>query len=129
MQEKFHGGLCGFLFGMYLDIINGRVIGISAVCLCISGSFSEFVNKNISNDNKFTIILMIAVNTFLYEFLSYIFSIWKLSVNPEFLAFLKIIIVEILFNSILIIILYPVIQIFRDFLYNIFENKKKYKYI
>lgn len=129
MQEKFHGGVCGFLFGMYLDIINGKVIGISAVCLCIVGFFSEFINKNISNDNKFTIILMIAVNTFVYEFLAYIFSIWKLSVNPEFLAFFKTIIVEILFNSVLIIILYPIIQIFRDFLNNIFENKKMYKYI
>ena len=55
-------------------------------------------------------MVMTIVATFLCETISYIFQIILFKLSIEILPFMKIIIIEIVFNSLLIIILYPIIK-------------------
>lgn len=121
------GGFFGILMGLYIDIINGKYIGISSIALCLIGFLSEYIYKNVSNDNKITIMLIIAVNTAFYELLYYFGSILKLSSPIEILSFSKIIAIEIFFNIILTIIFYQLIQKFGNLLKYTFKNKDFFK--
>ena len=123
MQVKNGGMSLGFLFGFYIDILNGRIVGISAILLCLIGFLAEYVDKNISNENKVTMIAIVALGTFLFEGLQYLFYIWKLGVTLELFSFIKILFIEILYNIIITIILYPLIQKGSNILSNIFKNK------
>ena len=120
---KNKGIIFGIFFGLYLDIINGRILGISSILLAIIAFFSEVMNKNVSNDTKITMILIITISTGIYEVGYYIASIWKLSINIEILQFIKIVCIEIFFNGLLTIILYPVIQKFGSYLSEIFNKR------
>lgn len=123
MQEKNGGIGFGFLFGFYIDILNGRVVGISAILFCLIVFLAEYVYKNISNENKATMMLLVASSTLLFESLGYVFYIWKLGVTLELVSFTKILVIEILYNVIITIILYPLIQKGSNVLYDIFKNK------
>ena len=123
MQEKNGGIGFGFLFGFYIDILNGRVVGISAILFCLIVFLAEYVYKNISNENKATMMLLVASSTLLFESLGYVFYIWKLGVTLELVSFAKILVIEILYNVIITIILYPLIQKGSNILYDIFKNK------
>ena len=79
--------------------------------------------KNTSNDNKVTMILIVVLNTILYETFGYLISIWKLSVTGEAFSFIKILGIEIFYNIIITIIVYPIIQKVSVTLLNIFKNK------
>lgn len=113
----------GFLFGFYIDILNGRIVGISAILLCLIGFFAEDIYKTISNENKFTMMLLVGLSTFLFESLEYIFYIWKLGVTPEVFSFGKILFIEVLYNVLLTIILYPLMQKGGNILVDTFKNK------
>ena len=117
------GIIIGRIFGLYIDIINGRILGLTAIMFVLTAIFSDIMNKNVSSDTKITMIFIIALGTFLYEFGYYILSIWKLSINVEMMQFMKIIMIEILFNSILTIILYPLIQKVGILISDIFNKK------
>lgn len=123
MQEKNGGMFLGFLFGFYIDILNGRIVGISAILFCLIVFLAEYVYKNISNENKATMMLLVASSTLLFESLEYVFYIWKLGVTLELVSFAKILVIEILYNVIITIILYPLIQKGSNILYDIFKNK------
>ena len=122
---KKTGLICGLIFGIYIDILVGKSIGISGIMLGIIGLVAEYIDKNFSKDSRLTIMLIIAASTAIYEIGIYIFQIIKFRINIEILAFLKILAIEIIFNVILSIILYPLIQK----LGNLVESKFKAKTI
>ena len=55
-------------------------------------------------------MLMVAGSTAIYEIGSYVFNVINLSAYAELINFTKILIIEIIFNTMLTIILYPLIQ-------------------
>lgn len=118
------GTIAGFCIGMYIDILTGRFVGISAVLFAIIGFSSEYLNKNVSSENKITLILIVMANTFFYELIYYLISAWRLAISIELFPFLEILFIEIFYNSLLIIILYPAIQKFGNFLTETFSKKK-----
>ena len=104
------GLVCGIIFGIYIDFLIGKSIGMSGVMLGLIGLLAEYVDKNFSKDSRLTIMLMIAVSTIIYEIGMYAFQVIRWSINIEILTFLKILLIESLFNVILSIILYPIIH-------------------
>ena len=120
---KKAGIIFGVFFGFYIDTISGRILGISSIMLAVIAFCAEFMNKNVSNDTKITIVLIVGLSTLIYEVGYYMASIWKLGINVELFQFIKIICIEIFFNSILTIILYPVIQRFGNYLLEIFNKR------
>ncbi len=74
------------------------------------GLIGGILDKNFSKESKLTIIIMVILATFLYEIGSYIFGYIMYKYDIQILAFIKILLIETLYNVILTIILYPVIK-------------------
>jgi len=67
---------------------------------------------------------MAAATVFACELISYIYQIILFNLSIEVFAFIKIISIEILFNSMIIIIIYPIIQRAGTLLERIFTEDK-----
>ena len=100
----------GVVFGLILDFLYGKVIGPSAVMFCVIGYLGAYFDKNFSKENRLTIIFIVAGSTLIYELGVYFLNSIILSYEREMLYFIKIILIEILYNVLLSIILYPLIQ-------------------
>lgn len=113
----------GLIFGLYLDIVLGKNVGISALGLGIVGLLGEILSKNFSKDSRFILILMVILSTAIYEVLAYLLTVLRLSGEIELIAFLKILLVEILFNVLITIIIYPIMKKAGYYLENLYEDK------
>ena len=60
---------------------------------------------------------------FLSETIIYTFKILLFNTQIEILAFLKIIMIQTIFNSMLIIIIYPLLQLLYRLIENLFKEK------
>lgn len=102
----------GIIIGLVLDLLYGRTIGVSAVMFCIIGYLSSYFDKNFSKENKLTIMFMVAGSTLIFELGTYFLNSIILEFDREYFYFTKIVLIEIIYNIILSIILYPLIQKF-----------------
>ena len=100
----------GVICGLVIDLLYSKTIGISAIMLCAIGYLGAYFDKNFSKENKLTIIFMVIGATAIYEFGTYFLRSIILEFEREYLYFLKIVLIEILYNVLLSIILYPLIQ-------------------
>lgn len=71
-----------------------------------------------------TLIVMSAISTLVCEIISYIFQIILFKLSFELGAFIKIILIELLFNSMIIIIIYPMLQKAGILLEKVFNENK-----
>ena len=117
------GLILGLIFGILIDLLIGKAIGISGILLGIIGLIAEYCDKNFSKDSKLTIILMVIISTIIYEVGIYAFTIIQDGIEIELLSFAKILLVEILYNSLLIIIIYPLLHKLGYAIENIFKSK------
>lgn len=100
----------GIFIGFLLDTVYGKCIGISSMMFCILAYVASYFDKNFSKDNKITIIIMGIGATFIYEFGYYILNSIVFNFDIEFMYFLRIVLVEILYNTLLLIIIYPMFK-------------------
>lgn len=114
----------GVGIGIILDFLIGNKIGIYATSLGIIGLLASVFDKNFSKDSRITIIVMVIGATVVAETLNYLLSYVFLSAEFEFLNFLIILIIEVIYNSILTIILYPLIQKFGYYIENEYKGNK-----
>lgn len=85
---------------------------------------ADMYDKNFSKDNRMTIMIMVISTTIIYEFGIYILSVFKLSINWELISFIKILIIEAIYNALLTIIIYPIIQNLGTVLEETFKEQK-----
>ena len=102
--------MLGILFGLLIDLFIGKNIGISGILLGIVGFIGGYLDKDFSKDSKITIILMCVGVTCFYEVVDYFILSAIYKMDMELIPLIKIILVECLYNAILIIIFYPIIQ-------------------
>ncbi|MBQ8379478.1 MAG: rod shape-determining protein MreD [Clostridia bacterium] len=100
----------GIVLGIVLDLLSGKIIGISSIMFVIIVILADIYDKNFSKDNRMTIMVMVISTTIIYELGIYILSIFKLSINFELISFVKILMIEAIYNALLTIIMYPIIQ-------------------
>ena len=121
---KIYGGVIGIIFGLFLDFFMGKAIGINAISLGTIGLLGGIFTKSFSKDSRLTIMLMSCLATFLGETISYVLQIILFSLSIDVLAFIKIILIEILFNAMIIIIIYPIIDKIGGLLERLFTEDK-----
>lgn len=121
--RKKAGLIFGLILGFYLDIIGGKTVGITGAMLGIVGLFGEYLDKRFSKDSRITLIFMVMSSTIFYEIGQYIFQILRWNMQIEILPFIKILAIEVIFNAILIIIIYPLMQRAGGYIENLFKNK------
>ena len=117
------GLISGILFGIYLDITLGKNVGISALALGIIGILGEILSKNFSKDSRYIIMLMVGISTAIYEISVYILTMLRTEATIEIIPFLKILVIEILFNTLITIIIYPIIKKVGYYVENLFDDK------
>ena len=121
---KVMGITYGLIFGILLDLFVGKKIGVTAIGLGIIGAIGGILDKNFSKDSRITIMIMNIGTTIIYEVIIYIINYFVLDTNIEILNFIKILFIEVIFNTILTIILYPLIQKFGNYIENEFKGTK-----
>ena len=121
---KRMGALFGVTFGFILDCLVGKIIGPYTVLLCLVGILGEYLDKNFSKDSLISIIIMDVIATILFEIGYYGFECMKFGFEPEILKFIIILLVEVIYNAILIIVFYPIIKRVGYYIENIFKGKK-----
>ena len=108
----------GIGIGIMLDFLIGSKIGIYAIPLGLVGLLAGVFDKNFSKDSRITIMLMVAGATFIFETLKYLLNYMMLSINVEIINFIIILLIEVIYNIIITIILYPLIQKFGYYIEN-----------
>lgn len=104
------GSILGMIFGLLLDIFIGTKIGTSGILLGVVGFAGGYLDKNFSKDSKLTIILMCMGATLFFELVDYFISVFIYQMEIELLRVFTIIAIEAIYNAILVIIFYPLIQ-------------------
>ena len=108
---RMMGIIYGISFGILMDIWMGRSFGLTSICLALIGLLSGTFDKTLSKDSRLIVLLMGAVCTILYEILMYILNYMFFKINVEIYAFIKILLIEVIYNVLLIIILYPLMKL------------------
>ena len=114
----------GVFFGIFLDVVMGKNIGIYTIMLTIVSVLGIYFDKNFSKDSRLTIMLMVMASTFIFELGCYILNIIMQGINVEVLYFIKTIVIEIVYNAIITIIIYPGVQLIGYKIEEIFKEQK-----
>lgn len=104
------GQIFGFATGLYTDFLFSNSIGISAVLYTLIGYSGYFLQKRFPKDSKITIIIMSSITTAIYEIIRVIYRYMFFSSTIGFVAFIYTLAIELVFNALLITILYPLIH-------------------
>lgn len=107
---RSRGIIYGIIYGIFIDFWIGRNLGITSVCLAIVGIIGGTFDKNFSKDSRIVILLIGVFSTIFYEILSYVVQIVFFNINVEILAFTKTLLLESIYNMLIIIIIYPIIK-------------------
>ena len=105
------GIIYGIIYGMLIDIWIGKNIGITSICLALIGFIGGIFDKNFSKDSRITILLMGIISTIIYEIVLYGIRYITIGINFEILEFIKILAIEVIYNVLIVLILYPLIKI------------------
>ena len=121
---KTYGVSLGIAFGILLDLFIGKRIGLNAIILGVCGLLGGVLDKSFSKESRMNFMAMSILATIICELISYILQIVILRADVALMQFLKIIIVEAIYNAILVIILYPLIQKIGNKTEEIFTERK-----
>lgn len=120
---KLVGGFIGAIYGLIYDILFGRAIGIYLCAYFLIGIMSGALNKNFSKDNKVSMIFLISILTVIFEISIYLLFVLLRSYEFELIGVAFIIAKEVIYNVLLVIILYKFLIWFGEMI-----NKAKDSY-
>ena len=118
------GTIFGIIFGYFIDVIGSTVVGGSVIALGAIGFLGGYLEKNFSKDSKITVMIMASISTIAYEIFLYTYRAIILSSNVEIFEFTRMLIIEVIFNTMLTIIIYPIMQKLGYKLEEIFKNQQ-----
>lgn len=110
-SNKITGITYGIIIGLLLDLFIGKKVGITAIMLGAVSIMGVIFDKNFSKENRFTLIIMVMVSTIIFEVGSYFLSYFIYVNSIQIWPFIQILLIECVYNALLTIILYPLIQI------------------
>jgi len=110
--------ILGCVFGLAVDILIGKFLGMNALMCAVAGFFtSYFCEKVLGSKNVLIVFVFTVVISVLYEFINYLFSFLMMG-NVNFgYAFKNVIIIECLYNGVAVVLLYPLIKKITKFMY------------
>ena len=123
-SNRTMGTAYGVGIGILIDILIGKIVGIYAISLGIIGYIAALFDKNFSKDSRMTIIFMVAGSTIIFEIINYLLNYMVFGTNVEIINFIIILAIEVIYNIILTIILYSLIQKFGYYIENEYKGNK-----
>ena len=122
--NKSLGTIYGGVIGLFLDLLMEEKIGINLIGLVLVGILAVIFDKNFSKDSRMTIMLMVLGATIIFEVGKYILNYFFIDVNVEIINFIKIMAIEVIYNLIITIIVYPLIQKAGYYIENEYKGNK-----
>jgi len=122
---RTYGFSFGVVFGILIDLFIGKRIGLNAIMLSMAGLIGGILDKSFSKESRITFMTMCFAVTIICEFINYTLQIILLDAELIITKFMQISIIEAMYNSILIIILYPLIQKAGSKTEEVFYDKTK----
>lgn len=107
---RSYGIIYGIIYGIFIDIWIGKKMGITSIALAVIGLLGGIFDKNFSKDSRITVMFMGGICTVIYEVIVYIIQYLVIGINIEIIEFIKILLIEVLYNLLLIVILYPLMK-------------------
>lgn len=118
------GIIYGAVCGIFLDLLYEANVGINITGLVLIGILAILFNKNFSKDSRITIMFMVFGTTIIFEVITYFINYVLYSTNVEVISFIKILIVEVIYNILITIIIYPLLQKFGYYIENTYKGNK-----
>lgn len=78
--------------------------------MALIGVISGILDKTFSKDSRLIVLIMGIICTIIYEIAIYIMQYIVIGINLEILQFIKTLLIEVIYNIIIIIILYPLMK-------------------
>lgn len=127
---KTYGLVIGIIMGLLLDLYVAKMIGTNFLIMGLSGFLGGIYDKNFSKETLMTLMLIVAGTTILCETIVYMMQLIFLRVELTILKFIYIVLIEAIYNVILIIILNPLIQKIGNSIEENFKKEKQFsKYL
>lgn len=101
--------IMSLITGLTLDLIIGKNAYITAIMFCLVAIIANYFDRNFSKESKLTIMIMVIGMTIICETANYFLNVLILETAVEIQAFMRILLIEVLYNAILTIILYGLI--------------------
>lgn len=120
---RTYGFVIGIIFGLFLDFFIGKRIGFNGILIGITGIIGGLLSKNYSNGSRLTFIVITAIVTVFIETINSIMQVIIIHSQIIFINYIQIVIIEAIYNSILSIILYPLIQKMGNIVHKVFSEK------
>ncbi len=118
------GTVYGAVIGIILDCLFHEKVGANIIGLTLIGFLATIFDKNFSKDSRMTTMFMVFGSTVLFEIIVYFMNYILYSTNIEILYFIKILIAEVLYNILITIIIYPLIQKFGYIIENEYKGNR-----
>lgn len=106
---KYNGLVLGIIFGFMLDIYAGKIIGETAILFGLLGYVAGRIDKNFSKESRIIFLTIFAAMTCIYEISKYLIECIIYKNQFLIVSFSQILLLEILYNSIIIIIIHSLI--------------------
>ena len=97
---------------------------MTSIALAMIGVISGILEKTFSKDSRLIVLLMGILCTIIYEVVLYFMQYIVIGINVEILQFIKILSIEVIYNVIIIIILYPIMKVTGDEIENEIKGDK-----
>lgn len=123
---KIYGLTFGVVFGILLDFFVGKKIGITGIALGIIGIFGEILDKNFTKESRITLITMVLSSSIIYEVILYMLKVIILDTTVEILPFIKILLIETVFNLMVTIVIYTKFQKFGEYIQEVYTKDKNF---
>ena len=116
--NKAESSVVGLLFGLFLDISIGRLIGANALCCMIFGFFvTYFCERVLGNISVIIVFFSVIILSFLYETVYYLFAFSVIGKLDMGYAVKNVIWIESIYNGIISLPLYFIFKKLTKYLY------------
>ena len=117
-NKKTEGAIIGAVFGLVLDFIIGKVIGINMILsLLIGFTVTLFCERVIRKNSVFVTMLSVLVITIVYESVYYFFAFLFTGGMGYWKAIIAVILPEGIFNMIIAVFMYYILGKLTQHLY------------
>ncbi|AUS97704.1 rod shape-determining protein MreD [Clostridium thermosuccinogenes] len=106
LRGNMEGAVIGFLSGLCLDVISGKLIGFYTLLCMYIGLIIGSVNKRLYRENFLIAVFFTFVATFTYEYTVYFFSIFLKGKGDLLFPLKAVILPEAVYNCVLSIPLF-----------------------
>lgn len=115
IKGKYYAAFFGLFMGIFQDLLFGDTIGVYALIYFLIGYMVGLLQTSLNHDNTVIPIIFSGISTVFYN-LMYFFMMYFLSKNISLEAAIKrIFSIEIIYNSLLAIIVYKILfKLFRS---------------